>query len=235
MNPGTGRRRAKRRASNHPGSRAPGGDRRCARPARHRRRPGSASRWRGRRLIEAVRAAPDVERWRGRRRAASDALHQPNQGARAPSARTSRTRRRQRRFHEQAEQQDRVGIDRHGSRWSRPPLRIGGSLAESDFRPPVIWVPIVRAPSRAARFSTGSASPTGRSRPIRRAARRSARDGARCRVSGLETDHELAAAEIEDRPLDHRGLRQHQRDRLLLGDAVLVLVGQFLERECRRG
>src|SRR5512139_1603100 len=45
----------------------------------------------------------------------------------------------------------------------------------------------------------------------------------------LEADYHLAAWQLQHRTLDHRGLRQHQRDRLLFGDAFLVLVGQFLE------
>ena len=61
----------------------------------------------------------------------------------------------------------------------------------------------------------------------------------RCRCSDLsesllvslrrEADQQLAAAQLDHRALDHRRLRQHQRDGFLLGDAVLVLVGQFLE------
>src|SRR5579862_931894 len=46
----------------------------------------------------------------------------------------------------------------------------------------------------------------------------------------LEADHELAAADIEHRPLDHRRLRQHQRDGLLLVDPGLVLVRQLAKR-----
>ena len=45
----------------------------------------------------------------------------------------------------------------------------------------------------------------------------------------LESDQQFAA-EIEHRPLDHRGLRQHQRQRLALVQAFLVAVGQLLER-----
>jgi hypothetical protein len=45
----------------------------------------------------------------------------------------------------------------------------------------------------------------------------------------LEADHQLAAAKIEDRPLDHGRLGHHQRQRLTLIDALLVLVRQFLE------
>src|SRR5262249_6399342 len=41
----------------------------------------------------------------------------------------------------------------------------------------------------------------------------------------LEADDELAA-DVEHRPLDHRRLRHHQGDRLLLGQVALVLVGQ---------
>src|SRR5205085_778852 len=44
----------------------------------------------------------------------------------------------------------------------------------------------------------------------------------------LESHHELAA-ELQHRPLDHRRLRQHQGQRLLLGDALLVGVRQLLE------
>src|SRR3954451_8962346 len=47
---------------------------------------------------------------------------------------------------------------------------------------------------------------------------------------GLETDQNAAAAEIEHRPLDHRRLFQHQRERLLLVDTGLGLVGQLAER-----
>src|SRR5580693_869828 len=43
----------------------------------------------------------------------------------------------------------------------------------------------------------------------------------------LESDHELATAESEHRPLDHRRLRQHQRDGLLLVDPDFVLVRQL--------
>src|SRR5947209_3890631 len=46
---------------------------------------------------------------------------------------------------------------------------------------------------------------------------------------GLEADHELATPKLQHRPLDDRGLRQHQRDRLLLGQAFLLLVGQLAE------
>src|ERR1700730_1157831 len=45
---------------------------------------------------------------------------------------------------------------------------------------------------------------------------------------GLEADQKLAA-DIEHRPLDHRGLGDHQRDRLLLAEAFLVLVRQLAE------
>ena len=45
----------------------------------------------------------------------------------------------------------------------------------------------------------------------------------------LEADQQLAA-EIEHRPLDHRRLRQHQRERLALVQAFLVGVGQFAKR-----
>src|SRR5262245_24432118 len=47
-----------------------------------------------------------------------------------------------------------------------------------------------------------------------------------------EAHQELAAA-IEHRPLDHRGLRQHQRERLLLVEPVLVLVGELAEGRSR--
>ena len=45
----------------------------------------------------------------------------------------------------------------------------------------------------------------------------------------LESDQQFAA-EIEHRALDHRGLRQHQRQRLALVEAFLVAVRQLLER-----
>ena len=45
----------------------------------------------------------------------------------------------------------------------------------------------------------------------------------------LEADQQFAA-EIEHRPLDHRRLRQHQRERLALVEAFLVAVGQFAKR-----
>src|SRR5262249_16218387 len=38
------------------------------------------------------------------------------------------------------------------------------------------------------------------------------------------------AADFQHRPLDHRWLRQHQRQRLFLVEAFLVGVGQLLER-----
>src|SRR5262245_53276758 len=42
---------------------------------------------------------------------------------------------------------------------------------------------------------------------------------------GLRAEaHDKLAAHVEDRPLDHRRLIEHQRDRLPLGDPVLVLV-----------
>src|SRR6195256_2367894 len=44
----------------------------------------------------------------------------------------------------------------------------------------------------------------------------------------LEPDQQFAA-EIEHRPLDHRGLRGHQRERLAFVEALLVAVGQFAE------
>src|ERR1041385_6883054 len=46
----------------------------------------------------------------------------------------------------------------------------------------------------------------------------------------LEPDKDLAAAELQHRPLDDRGLRQLQLDRLRLGQALLVRVGQLAER-----
>src|SRR5450432_727279 len=42
--------------------------------------------------------------------------------------------------------------------------------------------------------------------------------------------YEALAAEIEHRALDHRGLRHHQGERLLLVQALLLSVRQFLER-----
>src|SRR5262245_8689849 len=44
----------------------------------------------------------------------------------------------------------------------------------------------------------------------------------------LESD-EQAAADLEHRPLDERGLREHQGDRLRLGEARLVVLGQPAE------
>src|SRR5262249_42881663 len=41
---------------------------------------------------------------------------------------------------------------------------------------------------------------------------------------------EAPATEVENRPLDHGGLVEHQRDRLLLSEPVLVLVRQLAER-----
>src|SRR5262245_65687399 len=46
---------------------------------------------------------------------------------------------------------------------------------------------------------------------------------------GLEADDELAL-HVEHRPLDHGGLIEHQRDRLLLRDRRLVLVRELAER-----
>src|SRR2546421_5131363 len=46
----------------------------------------------------------------------------------------------------------------------------------------------------------------------------------------LEPDENLSAAEFQHRPLDDRRLRQHQRDRLFLGQAFLVFLGQLAER-----
>src|SRR5262245_25060046 len=46
---------------------------------------------------------------------------------------------------------------------------------------------------------------------------------------GFESNQNTTAAEVEHRPLDHRGLLQHQRDGLFLVDAGLGLVGEFLE------
>src|SRR5882724_4524346 len=45
----------------------------------------------------------------------------------------------------------------------------------------------------------------------------------------LEADQQFAA-EIEHRPLDHRGLLQHQSDGLAFVQAFPVAVGQFAER-----
>src|SRR5208282_2406771 len=45
----------------------------------------------------------------------------------------------------------------------------------------------------------------------------------------LESDHELAAAEVEHRPLDHRRLRQHQRHGLLGVEMVFVFLRKFTE------
>jgi hypothetical protein len=49
----------------------------------------------------------------------------------------------------------------------------------------------------------------------------------------LEADQNLAAGKFQYRALDHRGLRQHQRDGLFLRKPFLILIGQFLE--CRAG
>ena len=46
---------------------------------------------------------------------------------------------------------------------------------------------------------------------------------------GAEADDDAAVVPLGHRALDHRGLRQHQRDRLLLGQAFLVLVGKRAE------
>jgi hypothetical protein len=46
---------------------------------------------------------------------------------------------------------------------------------------------------------------------------------------GLES-HQQLAADIEHRALDHRRLREHQRDRLLLREPFLVLVRKLAER-----
>src|SRR5205085_2188395 len=46
----------------------------------------------------------------------------------------------------------------------------------------------------------------------------------------FEPDQHFAAGKLEHRPLDQRRLRQHQRDGLLLGEALLVLVRQLAER-----
>src|SRR5262245_8783452 len=47
---------------------------------------------------------------------------------------------------------------------------------------------------------------------------------------GLRRDaHQELAARIEQRPLDHRVLRQHQRERIFLVEPVLVLVGKLAE------
>src|SRR4051812_6330841 len=46
---------------------------------------------------------------------------------------------------------------------------------------------------------------------------------------GLESHQELAA-DIEHRTLDHRRLREHQRDGLLLREPFLVLVRELAER-----
>src|SRR5208282_3860662 len=45
----------------------------------------------------------------------------------------------------------------------------------------------------------------------------------------LESDHELAAAEVEHRPLDHRRLRQHQRHGLFGVEMVFVFLRKFTE------
>src|ERR1700704_1121956 len=45
----------------------------------------------------------------------------------------------------------------------------------------------------------------------------------------LEPDEQFAA-EIEHRPLDHRGLRQHQGKRLALVQAFPIAIGQFAKR-----
>ena len=45
----------------------------------------------------------------------------------------------------------------------------------------------------------------------------------------LEADQQLAAS-LQHRPLDHRGLRQHQRQRLRFIQTRLVRIGQFAER-----
>src|SRR5664280_1873620 len=49
----------------------------------------------------------------------------------------------------------------------------------------------------------------------------------------LESNQYLTAAEIEHRALDHRRLRQHQRDGSLFGHTFFVFVGQLFE--CRAG
>src|SRR4051794_5701531 len=49
----------------------------------------------------------------------------------------------------------------------------------------------------------------------------------------LEADEQLAARQFEHRPLDHRGLRQHQLDRLSLGEVFLVGVRQLAEGGAR--
>src|ERR1700761_579908 len=46
----------------------------------------------------------------------------------------------------------------------------------------------------------------------------------------LEANQNLAAAELEHRPLDHRRLSPHQRHRLVGIEAILVPVGQLAER-----
>ena len=51
---------------------------------------------------------------------------------------------------------------------------------------------------------------------------------------GLEADEQLAAAEFEHRPLDERGLRQHQINRLAFVKPLLVSVGKLAERRASR-
>src|SRR5437879_6398719 len=48
----------------------------------------------------------------------------------------------------------------------------------------------------------------------------------------LEADHQFAA-EIEHRPLDHRGLRQHQGECLTLAETFLVAIRQFAKSGAR--
>jgi hypothetical protein len=48
-----------------------------------------------------------------------------------------------------------------------------------------------------------------------------------------EANQQFAATEIEHRPLDHRRLRQHQRNCFSSVESVLILVRQFAE--CRAG
>src|SRR5262245_36006792 len=81
-----------------------------------------------------------------------------------------------------------------------------------------------RSGTRAAR-SCGSWT---RRQPARRSGS-SALQTRRLVLVGLEPDQQAAAAEVEHRPLDHRRLRQHQRNRLLLVDRLFVLVGQLAE------
>ena len=46
----------------------------------------------------------------------------------------------------------------------------------------------------------------------------------------LEADEQLAAAKLQHRALDDRGLREHQLDRFRFGEGCLVGIGKLAER-----